>query len=93
MIQGQENQIVRNGSPISSGAAAAPDRRHKQEALKDGPSTDQPESIQGRTGARSKYLADGKVKSDVEKSPKEVAAEQDRVSKVKVETKIEVGTS
>jgi hypothetical protein len=37
--------------------------------------------------------ADGKANLDVDKSVEEVAAEQDKVSKVKVETKIEVGTS
>jgi hypothetical protein len=38
-------------------------------------------------------LADGKANLDMDKSVEEVAAEQDKVSKVKVETKIEVGTS
>jgi hypothetical protein len=73
--------------------AAAPGHRHKQEVLNDGSSTDEPRSGQGRTGPRSETSAKDEAKPDAEKSPEEVVAEQDRVSEVKVEMKIEAGTS
>jgi hypothetical protein len=38
-------------------------------------------------------LANGEAKPDVEKSPEEVATEQDRVPEAKAETRIEVRTS
>jgi hypothetical protein len=77
-IPRQENQMVRNPKPdgsISQEAAAAPGHRHEQDALKDGPSADQPESSQERTGLRSESSTDGKVKPDMEKSPEEVTTE------------------
>jgi hypothetical protein len=73
--------------------AAAPSRWHEREAPKDGSSADEPRSRQGRTWLRSKTLANDEAKHDAEKSPEEVVAEQDRVSEVKVEMKIEAGTS
>jgi hypothetical protein len=45
----------------------------------------------GRTGPRSKSSADGEVELDAEKSPEEVAAEQDGVPEGKAETMTEVG--
>jgi hypothetical protein len=66
---------------------------HEQEALKDGPSTDQPESNQWRTGLRRKSLADGKAKLDAKKSLEEVGAEQNKVLEVKAETRTEAGNS
>jgi hypothetical protein len=47
--------------------------------LKDGPSDDQIEGSQGRTGTRSEFLADGKAKPDMEKILEEVAVEKNRV--------------
>jgi hypothetical protein len=61
--------------------------------LKDGSSADEPGSSQGKTGPRSKILANDEAKPYAEKSPEEVVAEQDRVPEVKAETKIEVVTS
>jgi hypothetical protein len=37
-------------------------------------------------------LANGEAKTDMEKSPEEVAAEQNRVLEAKAETRIEAGT-
>jgi hypothetical protein len=92
----QENLMVRNPKSdglVSLEVAATPGRWHEQEALKDGPSADQLESSQGRTGLRSKSSANGEVKPDTEKSPEEVAADQNRVPEVKAETRIEAETS
>jgi hypothetical protein len=52
----QENQMVWNPklNGTVSQEAAAPGRWHGQEALKDGPSADQSENSEGRTGPRSK---------------------------------------
>jgi hypothetical protein len=66
---------------------------HEQEALKDGPSTDQPESSQWRTGLRRKSSVDGKAKPDAKKSPEEVGAEQNMVLEVKTETRTEAGNN
>jgi hypothetical protein len=60
---------------------------------KDGSATDQLGSSQGRIGLGSESLANGEAKPDAEKSPKEVAAEEDRVPEAKVETKTEAGAS
>jgi hypothetical protein len=60
---------------------------------KDGSATDQSGSSQGRIGLGSESLANGKAKPDAEKSPKEVAAEEDRVPEAKVETKTEAGAT
>jgi hypothetical protein len=60
---------------------------------KEGSSTDQPGSSQGRTGPRSKSLANGKAKPNAKKGPEEVAAEQDKVSEAKAQTRIEAGAS
>jgi hypothetical protein len=87
---GKENWTIRNAKsdhPISQGATTAPGRRHEQEALKDGPSANQPEGSHGRTGSRNQYLANDKPKPDAEKSPEEVAAEQNRVPEMKAETR------
>jgi hypothetical protein len=54
-------------------------------------SAGQPRCSHGRTGLRSKSSADGEVELDAEKSPKEVAAEQDRAAEGKAETMTEVG--
>jgi hypothetical protein len=92
----QKNWMVWNSKPdgpVSQGAAAAPGHHHEKEALKNGPSTDQPKSSQGRMGPRSKSSADGKAMPDMEKSLEEVVAEQNRVSEVKAETKTKTGTS
>jgi hypothetical protein len=93
---GQENRTVQNAKPdhpVSQGAAVVPSHRHEQYALKDGPSADQPESSRGRTGLRSESSVVDKAKPDTEKSPEEVAAEQNRVLEVKAETRIGAGTS
>jgi hypothetical protein len=79
--------------PVSQEATAAPNHQHEREAMKDGTSTDQPESSQVRTGPRSKSLTGGKVNPDAVKSPEEVATKQDKVLEVKVETSIEAETS
>jgi hypothetical protein len=92
----QENRMVRNPKPdgsISQETATAPGCWHEQEALKDGPFADQPESSQGRTRSRSKSSADDKTKPNAKKSPEELAAEQNRVLEAKAEAKTEAGTS
>jgi hypothetical protein len=86
-------QISKPDGPVSQEAATALGHQHEQEELKDGPSADQPESSQGRTGPRSKSSANGQAKPNTEKSPEEVAAEQNKVFKVNVETRTEAGTS
>jgi hypothetical protein len=95
-IPRQENRMVRNtkpDGPVSQEVAAPPGHQHEQEALKDGPSADQPKTSQGRTGPRSESLANGEVKPDMEKSSEEVAAEQNRVPEAKAETRKEAETS
>jgi hypothetical protein len=92
----QENRMVRNPKPdgsISQEIATAPSCWHEQEALKDGPFADQPESSQGRTRSRSKSSADDKTKPNAKKSPEELAAEQNRVLEAKAENMTEAGTS
>jgi hypothetical protein len=92
----QEIRMVRNtkpDGPVSQEVAAPPGHQHEQEALKDGPSADQPKTSQGRTGPRSESLANGEAEPDMEKSSEEVAAEQNRVPEVKVETRTEAETS
>jgi hypothetical protein len=61
--------------------------------LKDGPSDDQIEGSQGRTGTRSEFLADGKAKPDMEKFLEEVAVEKNRVPEAKAETRTGARTS
>jgi hypothetical protein len=61
--------------------------------LKDRSSTEEPGSSQGRIGPRSETLVNDEAKPDTEKSPEEVAAEQDRVLEVKTKAKIEARTS
>jgi hypothetical protein len=88
--------MVRNpklDGPISQEVATAAGHWHEQEALKDGPSADQPESSQGRTRPRSKSSTNGEAKPNMEKSPDEVVVEQNRVLKVKAEIRTEAGTS
>jgi hypothetical protein len=88
----QENQTVQNTKldhPISLKIAATPGHWQEQEAPKDGSSTNQPGSSQGRTGLGSESLANGEAKLDAEKSLEEVVAEQDKVLKAKAETRIE----
>jgi hypothetical protein len=92
--QDRKNWTVWNAKPdhsISPKTAAAPGHRHEQGTTKDGSSTDEPGSSQGRTGPRNDTSANDEVKPDAEKSPKEVAAEQDRVPEAKTETKTELG--
>jgi hypothetical protein len=92
----RKNQMVQNPKPdgsISQEAAAAPSHWCEQDALKDGPSVDQPESSQGRTGPRSESSVNGKAKPGTEKSPGEVAVKQNRVSEVKAETRTGARTS
>jgi hypothetical protein len=60
---------------------------------KDGAFVDQPGSSHGQVGPRSKTLANDEANTDAEKSPEEVAAEQDRVPEVKAKTKTEDETS
>jgi hypothetical protein len=93
---GHENWIVQNAKldhPVSPKTVAAPTHRHKQEAPKDRSSVDEPGTSQGRTWSRSETSASDEAKPDMEKSLEGVAAEQDRVSEAKVETKTEVGIS
>jgi hypothetical protein len=78
---------------VSQEAAAALAHRHEKEALKDGPSADQPESSQGRTGPRRESSANGEVRLDTEKSIEEVAEEKNMDLEVKAETRTEVETS
>jgi hypothetical protein len=61
--------------------------------LKDGSSANRSRSSQGQIGVRSETSANDEAKLDMEKGPKEVAVEQDRVPGTEVETKIEAGTS
>jgi hypothetical protein len=61
--------------------------------LKDGPSADQPESSQRRTGPRIESLTDSKAKPNMEKSLEEVETEQNRVLEVMVGIRIGAGTS
>jgi hypothetical protein len=86
-------QNPKSDGPVSQEATTAPGRWHEQDALKDRPSVDQLESSQGRTGVRSESSVDGKAKPDAEKNPEEVAAEQNRVPKVKAEIMTGAGTS
>jgi hypothetical protein len=78
---------------VSQEAAAAPSHRHEQEGLKDGSSANQIGNSQERTGPKRESSTNGEAKPDTEKSPEEVAVEQDKVWEVKAETKIEAGTS
>jgi hypothetical protein len=85
-ILGQGNRMVQNlklDGPVSQEVATGSSHWHEHDALKDGPSTDQPESSQGRTWSRSKSSANGEAKPDTEKSPDELAAKQKMVSEVK----------
>jgi hypothetical protein len=68
----------------------APGHRPEQGALKDGSSTDEPGSSQGRIGPRSETSVDNKAKPGVEKILEEVVEEQDRVLEVKENSKIDV---
>jgi hypothetical protein len=75
---GQENRTVQNAKPdhlISPKIVVAPSHWHKQGVLKDGSSADEPGSSQGKTGPRSKILANDEAKPYAEKSPEEVVAE------------------
>jgi hypothetical protein len=95
-ISRQENWMVWNpklDGLISQEAASAPGHRHEQYALKDGPSADQLENSQGRTRPRSESSTDGRAKPDMEKSPEEVAVEQNRVLVAKAEIRTGAGTS
>jgi hypothetical protein len=78
---------------VSQEVAATLDHRHEKEALKDGPSADQPESSQGRIGLRRESSANGEVRADTEKSIEEVAAEKNMDLEVKAETRTEVETN
>jgi hypothetical protein len=89
----QDSETGKLDGPVSQEAAVAPGRRHEQDALKDGPSADQPESSQGRIGPRSESSADDKAKPNMKKSPKEVAVEQNRLLEKKVEIRTGARTS
>jgi hypothetical protein len=54
--------------------------------LKDGSSAGQSGGSQEKIGSRSQTSANDETKPNVEKSPEEVAAEQNKVSEVKTET-------
>jgi hypothetical protein len=88
-----DSETGKPDGPVSQEAAVAPGHRHEQDALKDGPSADQPESSQGRIGPRSESSADGKAKPNMKKSPKEVAVEQNRVLEAKAEIRTGARTS
>jgi hypothetical protein len=75
-----DSEIGKQDGPVCLEAVAALGHWHEQGALKDEPSVHQPESSQGGTGPRSKSSADGKANPNAEKSPEEVAVEQNRVS-------------
>jgi hypothetical protein len=51
--------------------------------LKNGPSVDQSGGNQGQTRLRSKTLANGEVKPEVEGDPEEAAGEQNKVPEAK----------
>jgi hypothetical protein len=73
--------------------AAGPGHQHEREALKDGSSADESMSNQGQTWPRGKTSANDEAKPDVEKSPEEVAAEQNRVLEAKTKFRAEAETS
>jgi hypothetical protein len=79
-LAGQEGlRVGKLDHLVSPKTVAALGHHYEQGAPKGGSSTNEPGSIQGRTGPRSETLANDKVKPDAEKSPKEVVAETDRV--------------
>jgi hypothetical protein len=89
----QENWTLQNAKPdhpVFPKTTIAPSHRHEHEASKDGSFANQPGSSQGRIGLRSKSSANGEAEPDVEKSPEEVAAEQDKILEAKAETRTEV---
>jgi hypothetical protein len=61
--------------------------------LRDGSSATESRSSQGQTRLRSESLANDEAKPNAGKSPEEVVAEQDKVSKAKTETGTEAGVS
>jgi hypothetical protein len=60
--------------------------------LKNGPSVDQSGGNQGQTRLRSKTLANGEVKPEVEGDPEEAAGEQNKVPEAKRKTRTEART-
>jgi hypothetical protein len=56
-------------------------------------SIDRSGGSQGRIGPRSQTSANDEVKRNMEKGPEGLAAEQNKDQGVKIETRIEVGTS
>jgi hypothetical protein len=92
---GQENQTVRNvkpDHPVSQEAPVTPGHQQEKEAP-NGSSVDQQGSIQGKSGLWSETSVDDEAKPDVEKSPEEAAAKQDKVLGAKTNTRTEAGTS
>jgi hypothetical protein len=78
---GQENRTVWNTKsdhPVSQEVAATLGRQQEQETP-NGSSVDQQGSIQGKTGPRSKALANDEAKPDAERGLEEVTTEQDKV--------------
>jgi hypothetical protein len=92
----QDNQMVWNPKledPISLKTIAAPNQHNKWWVPKDEASANGSRGSQGQIGSRSEASTNNKAKSNAEKGPAEVAAEQNRVLEEKVETKIEVRAS
>jgi hypothetical protein len=92
---GQENRTVWNTKsdhPVSQEVAATLGRQQEQETP-NGSSVDQQGSIQGKTGPRSKALANDEAKPDAERGLEEVTTEQDKVPGVRTEARTEAGTS
>jgi hypothetical protein len=92
---GQENRTVWNTKsdhPVSQEVAATLGHQQEQETP-NGSSVDQQGSIQGKTGPRSKALANDEAKPDAERGLEEVTTEQDKVPEVRTEARTEAGTS
>jgi hypothetical protein len=69
-----DNPLCQTGPSSLAGSSDSSWSPHEQDALKGGPSTDQPESSRGRIRPRSESSADGKAKPNAEISPESVAA-------------------
>jgi hypothetical protein len=93
---GQENWTVRNAKPdhsVSQEIRTTPGHQHERGVLKNGSSAGQSGSSQEKTGPRSESLPNDEAKPNMERSPKEVAARENKVPEAKTETRIEVRTS
>jgi hypothetical protein len=89
---GQERRTVRNAK-LNHLVSPNTDSQRKRGAPNDGSPADESRSDQRQKGSRNEASANEEAKPNVEKGPKEVSAEQDRVSEVKAETKKETGTN